>query len=90
MSFLPPEYCETNVAIYWFEAAFLCVSKAFSDVMRAGLSNNARVLCNITETGPGRQFLQVLSGSVLGFNTVAGSPHSCKVTGQKSAGECGF
>ena len=37
-----------------------------------------------------RQFLQVLSGSVLGFNTVAGSPHSCKVTGQKSAGECGF
>ena len=35
-------------------------------------------------------FFQVLSGSVLGFNTVAGSPHSCKVTGQKSAGECGF
>ena len=43
-----------------------------------------------TETGPSRRFLQVLSGSVLGFNTVAGFSHSCKVTGQKSAGECGF
>ena len=42
------------------------------------------------QTGPGRQFFQVLSGSVLGFNTVAGSLHSCQVTGQKSAGECGF
>ena len=27
---------------------------------------------------------------MLGFNTVAGSSHSCKVTGQKSAGELDF
>ena len=28
-----------------------------------------------------------MSGSVLRFNTVAGFSHSCKVTGQKSAGD---
>jgi len=37
--FSSAEYGEKNDAIVWLEAAFLCLSKAFRDVMRVGLSS---------------------------------------------------